>query len=63
MPATRGTNYIGTLVKVLLNVDGMDQWIVRGTVVPYVVQLLGSSPLQNIWSHKKPMYMIEFLID
>ena len=40
----------------------MEQWIALQTVVPLVVQLLGSSPLQNIRS-PKTMYMIDWLID
>ena len=34
-------------------VNGMEQWIARRTVVPFVVQFLGSSPLQNIRSPKE----------
>ena len=40
----------------------MEQWIARRTVVPFVVQLLGLNPLQNIRSPKTP-YMIDWLID
>ena len=44
-----------------IQVDGMEQWIVRRAVVPFVVQLLGSSPLQNIRSPKNHVY--DWLID
>ena len=41
--------------------DGMEQWIAHQTVVPFVVQLLGSSPLQHIRSPKNHVY--DWLID
>ena len=47
-----------------LLVDGMEQWIARRTAVPFVMQLHGSSPLQNIRSPKKTsVCLIDWLID
>ena len=41
---------------VLIGGYGMEQWIARRAVVPFVVQLPGSSPLQSIRSPKNHVY-------